>query len=181
MTNCLIRRFLSPAQAFKEKGSARYNGRGLGRAGEGTLSSSLPSPVLFFLIFVQEAWVRWPGGSGDAGFKVLHFSTSGHFWFLIESSNLLLNRKWPEVLKSRTSNLPGPRAQVPRSLWGREWFFRARSSFHTSLRARISNKPQTWSDFHVTGSLSWWQMNTGSSVKKEKLDLGLRKSLQTQL
>ena len=97
------------------------------------------------------AWARGPGGSGDTGFEVLDFRTSGHFWsstkFLIaftcscrsvndckftwfkafkrESSNLLLNQKWPEVLKYRTSNpvspeTPGRRAQAPRRLWGRE-------------------------------------------------------------
>ena len=46
--------------------------------------------------------------------------------FKRESSNLLLNRKWPEVLKSRNLNPvspepPGPRAQAPRRPWGREW------------------------------------------------------------
>ena len=97
------------------------------------------------------AWAQGLGGSGDKGFEVLDFTTSGHFWFsttfLIaficscrsvndckfrwfkafkrESSNLLLNRKWPEALKSRTSNpvspeTPGLRAQAPRRLWGRE-------------------------------------------------------------
>ena len=98
------------------------------------------------------AWARGPGGSGDTGFEVLDFRTSGHFWFSTafltaftcscrsvndckfrwfkafkrESSNLLLNRKWPEVLKSRNLNPvspepPGPRAQAPRRPWGREW------------------------------------------------------------
>ena len=46
--------------------------------------------------------------------------------FKRESSNLLLNRKWPEVLKSRTLNPvfpepPGPRTQACRRLWVREW------------------------------------------------------------
>ena len=27
------------------------------------------------------AWARGPGGSGDTGFEVLDFRTSGHFWF----------------------------------------------------------------------------------------------------
>ena len=49
--------------------------------------------------------------------------------FKRESSNLLVNRKSPEVLKSRTSNPssavpPGPRAQAPRRLWEREWYVR---------------------------------------------------------
>ena len=70
------------------------------------------------------------GNSGDTGFEVLDFRTSGHFGFFTtflvagtcsclsvndckfrlfkaykrESSNLLLIRKWPEVLKSRTFN-----------------------------------------------------------------------------
>ena len=85
-------------------------------------------------------------------FEVLDFRTSGHFqcnrvtyscpsgndcnfrWFKTfkrESSNLLVNRKSPEVLKSiaRTSNPlsagpPGPLAQGPRRLWGREWYVR---------------------------------------------------------
>ena len=57
-------------------------------------------------------------------------SITGHLGdsklFKRESSNLLLNRKWTEVLKSRTSNPvspepPGPRSQAPRRLWGREW------------------------------------------------------------
>ena len=74
-------------------------------------------------------------GSGDTGFEVLDFRTSGHAWFstkfLIaftcswknvndckfrwfkaferESSNLLLNLQWPEVLKSRTC--------IPRVSW----------------------------------------------------------------
>jgi len=52
---------------------------------------------------------------------------------------------------------PGPRAQAPRRLWGREWFFPARSSSFTSPRARISKKPRTWPDFSVTGWLSWRQ------------------------
>ena len=81
-----------------------------------------------------KAWARGPGGSGDTGFEVLEFRTSVHFWFSTtfviaftcccrsvndckfrwfqafkrESSNLLLNRKWPEVLKSRTSNPVSP-------------------------------------------------------------------------
>ena len=43
--------------------------------------------------------------------------------FKRQSSKLLSNRKWPEVLKSRTSNPvspepPGPRAQAPRRLCG---------------------------------------------------------------
>ena len=90
------------------------------------------------------AWARGPEGSGDTGFEVLDFRTSGHFWssttfvieftccyrsvnecnfrwfkaFKRESSNLLLNRKWPKVLKSRTSNpvspeTPGPSSQAP--------------------------------------------------------------------
>ena len=98
------------------------------------------------------ACARRPGGSGDTRFEVLDFRTSGHFWFsttvLIaftyscrsvsdckfrwfkafkrESSNLLLNRKSQEVLKSKSSNPmppepPGPRAQAPRRLWGRQW------------------------------------------------------------
>ena len=84
------------------------------------------------------AWARGTVGSGDTGFEVLDFRTSGHFWFstmfLIaftcscrsvndckfrwfkafkrESSNLLLNRKWPEVLKSRTSNPVSPEPPV---------------------------------------------------------------------
>ena len=36
-------------------------------------------------------------------------------------------------------------------------FSPVRSSFLTSLRARIANKPQTWSDFSVAGWLSWQQ------------------------
>ena len=49
--------------------------------------------------------------------------------FKRESSNLLVNRKSPEVLKSRTSNPlsagpPGPRSQAPRRLRGREWYVR---------------------------------------------------------
>ena len=36
-------------------------------------------------------------------------------------------------------------------------FSPARSSFLTSLRNRISNKPRTWSDFSVAGWLSWQQ------------------------
>ena len=57
-------------------------------------------------------------------------SITGHLGdsklFKRESSNLLLNRKWTEVLKYRTSNPvspepPGPRSQAPRRLWGREW------------------------------------------------------------
>ena len=73
----------------------------------------------------RQAWARGLGGAGDTGFKVLDFRTSVHFWFSttfliaftcscrsvndckfrwFQSSNLLLNRKWPEVLKSRTSN-----------------------------------------------------------------------------
>ena len=102
--------------------------------------------LLYFPIFPHSrpqsllgAWARGPGGSGDTGFEVLDFRTSGHFWFsttfLIaftcscrsvndckfrwfkafkrESSNFLLNRKWPALLKSRTSNPVSP---------GREWF-----------------------------------------------------------
>ena len=86
---------------------------------------------------------------------VLDFRTFGHFRFksnledcLLKALNLLNlqlltlrqqqvnairnvveNKKWPEVLKSRTSNRvspdrPGPRAQAPRKLWGREWLHR---------------------------------------------------------
>ena len=77
----------------------------------------------------------------DTGFKVLDFRTSGLFWFsttfLIvftcscrsvndckfrwfkafkrESFSLLLNQRWPKVLKSRTSNPVSPR--VPRATW----------------------------------------------------------------
>ena len=80
-----------------------------------------------------EAWARGPGGSGDTGFEVLDFRTVWSFlifynvstaviaftcscrsdnnckfrWFKAfkrESSKLLLNQKWLEVLKSRTSN-----------------------------------------------------------------------------
>ena len=104
---------------------------------------------------LQGAWARGPGGPEDTGFVVLDFRTSGHFRFksnledcLLKALNLLNlqlltlrqqqvnairnvveNKKWPEVLKSRTSNRvspdrPGPRAQAPRKLWGREWLHR---------------------------------------------------------
>ena len=97
------------------------------------------------------AWARGPGRSGDTRFEVLDFRTSGHFLFSTtfviaftcccrsvnnckfrrfkafkrQSSKLLLKRKWPEVLKSRTSNPvssgpPGPRAQAPWRHWRRE-------------------------------------------------------------
>ena len=98
-----------------------------------------------------------PRTSWRQQFGVLDFRTSGHFWFFTtflivvthscpsvndcnfrwfktfkrESSNLLVNQKSPEVLKSiaRTSNRlsggpPGPRAQAPRRLWRREWYVR---------------------------------------------------------
>ena len=97
------------------------------------------------------AWARRPGGSGDTGFEVLDFRTSGYFWFKSKLEDSILkalnrlnlqsltrlqeqvnairtvveNQKWPEVLKSRTSNPvspepPGPCAQAPRGLWGRK-------------------------------------------------------------
>ena len=98
-----------------------------------------------------EAWARGSEGSGDIGFEVLDLRTSGHFQFKrkLENSpskalnylnlqsltlrqeqvnairNVVENQKWPEVLKSRTSNPvfsepPGPRANAPRRLGGRE-------------------------------------------------------------
>ena len=100
------------------------------------------------------AWARGPGGSGDTrdtAFEVLDFRTSGHFrfkWkledFLLKAlnrlnlqlmtlgqeqvtaiRNVVKNQKWPEVLKSWTSNSvspkpPGPRTQASRRFWGRE-------------------------------------------------------------
>ena len=112
-----------------------------------------------------EAWVRVPGGFGDTGFEVQDLRTSGHFWFFTtfliavtcscpsvidcklrwfkafkrKSSNFHLNRKWPEVLKSSTSNAvslvspepPGPRAQAPRGLWGRECSWPSRAILNT--------------------------------------------------
>ena len=96
-------------------------------------------------------WAWGPGGSGDTGFEVLDFRNSGHFRFkrklkdslltalkhlnlqsltLLQEEvnanrNVVENQKWPEVLKSRTSNHvspepPGPLSQAPRKLWGRE-------------------------------------------------------------
>ena len=59
--------------------------------------------------------------------------------FKRKSSNFHLNRKWPEVLKSSTSNAvslvspepPGPRAQAPRGLWGRECSWPSRAILNT--------------------------------------------------
>ena len=92
---------------------------------------------------------------GTQDFEVLDFRTSGHFWFFTTFLIVFtcscrsvsdckfrwfkafkresLTRKWPEVLKSRTSNPvspepPGPRAQAPRRLWGREWFEKNKKS-----------------------------------------------------
>ena len=58
--------------------------------------------------------------------------------FKRESSNLLLNRKRPEVLETSISNpvspeLPGSRAQVPTRLWGREWYGITFALFPVSL------------------------------------------------
>ena len=100
------------------------------------------------------AWARGPGGSGDTrdtAFEVLDFRTSGHFrskWkledFLLKAlnhlnlqsmtlgqeqvtaiRNVVKNQKWPEVLKSWTSNPvspkpPGTLTQASRRFWGRE-------------------------------------------------------------
>ena len=85
------------------------------------------------------AWARGPGGSGDTGFEVLDFRTSGHFRFKskLEDSllkalnhlnlqsltllqeqmkairNVVENQKWPEVLKSRTSKPLSPEPPGP--------------------------------------------------------------------
>jgi len=122
------------------------------------------------------------GASGDRGFEVPYFRTSGHFWysttFLIsftcscrsvndckfswfkalkrQPSKLLLNRKWPEVLKSRTSNPvspepPGPRAQAPRRLWGRGW-----ANFSYIFVQNLANSLQQKENLGSAGQPSSW-------------------------
>ena len=95
------------------------------------------------------AWARGPGGSGntrDTAFEVLDFRTSGHFrfkWkledFLLKAlnhlnlqsmtlgqeqvtaiRNVVKNQKWPEVLKSWTSNPVSPKPPGTRTLGTRK-------------------------------------------------------------
>ena len=73
-----------------------------------------------------------------------------------QPSKLLLNQKWPEVLKSRTSNPvspepPGPRAQAPRRLWGREW-----ANFSYIFVQNLANSLQQKENFGSAAQPSSW-------------------------
>ena len=91
------------------------------------------------------------------GPRVALITTYSHLHFVKSKwRNVVENQKWPKVLKSRTWNTvspepPGPRANAPRRLWGREW-----ANFPYIFVQNLANSLQQKENFGSAAQPSSW-------------------------